>query len=123
MRSLAIPAEGRAHVLDMPAATAAAELIDGPLTVATCHHPQLDRTHVLFLGDFSAVDGSPLNRRAWALYGGSPLHGMVVLGADDREPLDPDVIAMVTDEAFPGPEMVETMDRWLAANRPWSDES
>jgi hypothetical protein len=101
----------------MPAAQAAAELIPGPLTVVTCHHPNLDRTYVLFLGDFSAVDGSPLNRRGWALYGGSPLYGMCVMGADDRDPIDPEVIDMVTDEAFPPPELTAAMDRWLAANQ------
>lgn len=116
-RSLAIPATGRAHTLDLCADEAAAELIPGALTVAKCHHPDLDRVYVLFLGDFSALDGSPLNRRAWALYGGSPIYGMCVLGADDREPIAEHVVDMVTSDDFPGPELIAAMDQWLEANR------
>lgn len=112
--TLVIHPTGPVETHDTPPGALAEQVIAGPPTVITCHHPALTgRTHVLFLGDFSALDGSPLNRRAWALYGGSPVHGTVVLAADDRQPLDPDVVALVTSDGFPDPDLCAVMDRWL----------
>jgi hypothetical protein len=96
-----------------PERTAAAFIGTEHLSVVTCHHPALAGTHVLYVDDFGLTLGRPLNRKAWALYGGSPIYGPAVLLRDDHDDLDPDILEALAAE-FPDPEISAQMDAWLA---------
>lgn len=89
---------------------------DGLTTVVRLRAPFLDSVHVGWLHDFGAVNGMPLNRKAWGLYGGSPCYGPMFVQRDDRGPLDPDLCLMVESSDFPAPSIITVMDAWLAGN-------
>lgn len=112
MKSIVIPPTGRIHALDTPGATVAHELL-GDTEVVTLRHPAMPpRSHVMWVGALSALDGSPLNRRAWALYGGSPIFGTAVVASDTGDDVEP-LFDLVIDDAFPGAEIDTTMTEWL----------
>lgn len=61
-------------------------------TVVACHCPMLpviagDVPWVMVVDDFGAQD-APLNRKAWTLYGRSPIYGTAFLGRDDDGPVN-----------------------------------
>lgn len=45
--------------------------------------------------DWGKVMGLPVNLKAWALYGRSPIYGPMLVASDHRRPLDPEFIAML----------------------------
>ena len=76
-----------------------------------------DPIHFLRIDDWGQTKALPLNRKAWALYGRSPIHGPAVFHRDEGEgPLDPRVVELVTDPEFPGEDISEIMNRWLTDN-------
>lgn len=116
-QSLSIPPEGPLMVSgEEPGALATNLLRTDALTVVTARALGRDRIYVMHLDDWGATKELPINRRAWALYGGSPLHGLVVLSADDRGPIDDWVIELVSGAEFPPPAVQAHMDAWLEAH-------
>ena len=49
-----------------------------------------------YVFDWGRVDGLPINRKAWALYGRSTIHGPMLIGLDNRAPLSPEFVQMVS---------------------------
>jgi len=116
-RSLSIPPEGPVMVSEEePDALARQLLRTDKLHVVTARALGRDWLHVMHIDDYGATKPLPINRRAWALYGGSPIHGLAVLSADDGGPIDDEVIEMVSSTAFPTPEVLAHMERWLEAH-------
>lgn len=79
----------------------------GHCTVVHCTCPLLPE-HRLWVGivdDFGAQD-QPLNRKAWALYGRSPIYGTMFLGRDDGGSITPALIAVLAEplEHWPVPD-------------------
>lgn len=88
-------------------------------TVVTLHHPLTGfgegRICVGWIHDFGAVIPLPVNRKAWILYGGSPIYGTMFVAADDRGPLDEEFVrVLLSDEDWIGPEFNAAMDDWLS---------
>lgn len=113
MRSLLIPTAGK--VADSPAepgTLARAALNTDQLDVVMARALGRDRVYVLHIDDWGKTKGLPINRRAWALYGGSPIYGTAVLSADDGGPIDEALIELISSD-FPPPEVHVTMDLWL----------
>lgn len=85
-------------------------------SVLTANHPTLD-THafVLVYDDIGLLREArqPLNRKAWALYGRSPVYGPVLFYRDDRADLETHVIEWVCSDRLLSPELVTAMDAWL----------
>lgn len=54
-----------------------------------------DETLVGWIFDWGRVEGMPINRKAWALYGRSPLFGPVVIACDSGRPIPDRVIDMI----------------------------
>lgn len=99
-------------------AQAARELIGDELDVVAVRHPYFDpRSHVLYVDDHGLSRGLAINFKAWALYGGSPIHGAALLGRDDRTPIHDEVIVLLTTDKFPPAELRQQLDRWLEENR------
>lgn len=67
-------------------------------SVLHCRAPFLDDgSHAVYVGiieDFSAQD-MPLNRKAWALYGGSPIYGPMFFGRDETGYVTGEIADMV----------------------------
>ena len=87
MRSIRIDPDGTVTPHDKPALDASHEMFDAT-SVVTCRAPVLapymDGDFVIFVGvidDFGAQD-QPLNEKAWACYGRSPIYGTMFLGID-----------------------------------------
>jgi len=96
---------------------AARQLIGDELDVVAVHHPYFEpRSHVLFVDDHGISRGLGINFKAWALYGGSPIHGAALMGRDDHAPINEEVIVLLTDDRFPPAELRAQMDAWLEAN-------
>jgi len=77
----------------------AAEVLPDHLTVVTLRAPLLEDfgTCVGFIDDFGALPGDrQLNARAWALYGGSPIFGTMVVARDDDQPLPDTLVTVLT---------------------------
>lgn len=123
--TLRIDPDGSTAVVDKPLMTAATDE-HRHTSVVVCAGPVVDGRplHVMFIDDFGAED-QPINRKAWALYGRSPIYGVALLGldgdagelADDlvellAKPLDewpmipPQALAALTGDEPPRPEMV-----------------
>jgi hypothetical protein len=108
-------------VTQQDARSVALNRIAGSLDVVTVSHPRIrvdeQPIHVMYVDDWGMTSGLPINRKAWALYGRSPIHGDALLKRDDEEgPLGQDVIALVLDPGFPGEAIDKLMDAWLEAN-------
>lgn len=71
---------------------------------------------VAYIDDWGRTKGLPLNRKAWALYGRSPVYGPVWVKDDHDAILSPKLIALIESADFPSDEVGELMDQWLAAN-------
>jgi hypothetical protein len=92
-------------------------LIGDELDVVAVRHPYFEpRSHVLFVDDHGISRGLGINFKAWALYGGSPIHGAALLGRDDHGPISEEVIELLTDDRFPPAQLRAQMDAWLEAN-------
>jgi hypothetical protein len=116
-RSVVIPPEGPIVPSDEdPSALARRVLETDSLDVVTARALGRERIHVLWIDDWGKVNELPLNRRAWALYGGSPIYGTAVLAADDDLPVAETAMEMLGRPDFPGPDLLATMDAWLRAN-------
>lgn len=67
--------------------------------------------------DWGIPMGLPVNRKAWALYGRSPIYGPMLLATDLREPL-PDgflsVVASPIEEWVPA-DVLDAMNSWMEA--------
>lgn len=90
MRSIRIEPDGTVYDLDDNAVLAAHDEFKHT-TVVTCSCPMLpvipgDVPWVMVVDDFGAQD-APLNRKAWALYGRSPIYGVAFVGRDDDGPV------------------------------------
>src|SRR5262245_55045839 len=97
--------------------TEARQLIGRDLDVVTVRHPYFEpRTHVLFIDDHGISRGLAINYKAWALYGGSPIHGAAILAHDDQMPLHEEVIVLLTSDECPPQPLREQMDQWLREN-------
>lgn len=117
-RCLSIPPEGACIEHDEPPADVARQLLDtDSLDVITARGIE-GETHVMHIDDWGRAKGLALNRRAWALYGGSPVYGTAVLSTDSGQPLERRTISAVTAPGFPGSSTNAAMDRWLAENEP-----
>lgn len=66
-------------------------------TVVSLSAPILPSSHVWVgvLDDFGAAD-QPLNRKAWALYGRSPIYGPMYVAADGGSELPAEVVAIIS---------------------------
>lgn len=94
VRALRIDPDGSVTRLDEFAWTAGQAEFDHT-TVVTCGAPFVGQSvHVLVLDDFGAAD-LPLNRKAWGLYGRSPIYGPVFVGRDDGDEVDEELAATV----------------------------
>lgn len=120
MRSIVIPVTGTCWMTpDKPDEIAKRELSTEMLTVVTARAIQEHRgLHVMYIDDWGAVQLGdrmplPINRRAWALYGGSPIHGLAVLTRDDRSDIDPSISVMLNSGTFPGAIIEARMDHFL----------
>lgn len=117
MRSLIIPVEGDCTTtIDEPNTAARVLLGTEMLQVVSARALGRERIYVLYIDDWGKTNERPINRRAWALYGGSPIYGLAVLAADDQAPIDPAIIELVTGADFPPPEVLALMDDWLEAH-------
>ena len=117
VRCLSIPPEGLIVVSDHDPANFARVVVNTEsLDVVVARALGRDRVHVMWVDDWGLTKDLPINRRAWALYGGSPIYGTAVLAADDQLPLDDWVVAMVADPEFPPPPIQRFMDKWLEAH-------
>jgi len=86
------------------------------IDIVTLPNPILG--HGVFVGaidDWGATYDPPLpvNRKAWALYGRSPIHGPMWLANDYNEPLDTMLIDMLTGDEWIGHDIDVAMDEWL----------
>jgi hypothetical protein len=65
-------------------------------TVVTCAAPFLptDEVWVGVIDDFGA-ESLPLNRKAWGLYGRSPIYGPMFLGTDSHHDVPAEVAAII----------------------------
>lgn len=116
MKCMLIPVDGVCVASpDDPAALARRTLDTEALDVVKVRGLQ-GAVHVLYVHDWGKVIELPINRRAWALYGGSPIYGPAVLARDDELDLTLDVTLLLAEEDFPGPEINAAMDDWLENN-------
>jgi hypothetical protein len=69
----------------------------------------------MHIDDWGATKRLPINRRAWALYGGSPIYGLAVLSCDVGFPIDDEILALVATD-FPPADVLRIMDAWLEAH-------
>lgn len=80
-----IDPDGSVHDIDgenlIAAARAAFETID----IVTCRAPFYDGFLVGAIDDWGRTKGMPLNRKAWAAYGRSPIYGPMFLAHDQDE--------------------------------------
>lgn len=116
-RSLWIPPDSALPVQRSdtdPAALARELLQTDSLDVCIARALGRERLHVLHVDDWGATKRLPVNRRAWALYGGSPIHGVAVLSADDGGAIESWVLELVEARDFPPPEINAHMDTFLA---------
>lgn len=79
---------------------AVAQPVFDSIDVVTCRAPIFQGSLVGVIDDWGRVNGLPLNRKAWACYGRSPIFGPMFLAHDQdddghREPLDPALIALL----------------------------
>lgn len=76
-----------------------------------------------YVDDFGYSNPSyEINRKAWALYGRSPVVGPMVVGADDGRDLDPGfVTALLAGDEWMEPEWIAAQERFLAAYPTWRD--
>lgn len=82
--------------------------------VVTLHHPMFVSLTIGYVDDWGATNGSPLNEKAWALYGGSPIYGPMWVADDNLGDLDPEVVALLLgDTDWVGPEIRRSMDAFL----------
>lgn len=91
--SLRIDPDGTVTHLDAPALEAAHAVFDHS-TVVLLHAPFLTGFHVGIVDDFGAAD-LPINRKAWALYGGSPIYGPMFVGSDATGHVDPTLAELI----------------------------
>lgn len=113
---LRIDPDGTVTVLDGDPMKMANDEFGGQTTVVTLHHPLVGR-HVTvgWIHDFGAVIPLDVNRKAWILYGGSPIHGTMFVADDNRAPLDDEFVQMLlSDEDWIGDDYNAAMDDWLA---------
>lgn len=91
----------------------AGEAFDGRNEVITCRNPWTRRTTVGVVHDTGRLDGLPLNEKAWALYGGSPIFGPMFYSLDlPYPPLPDEVVAMLlSDEDWIGDDIRAAMQR------------
>lgn len=82
--------------------------------VVSLHHPMFASTlHVGMVGAYSALDGSELNRKAWALYGGSPIYGPMLMFPDDGTSIAAEVATALLGNEWLTPDIEASMDAWL----------
>lgn len=62
------------------------------MDVFSCPNPG----YVGVVGEWSTVNQEPYNHLAWCCYGRGPLHGPAIITRDDRGPLDPVFVSMLT---------------------------
>lgn len=101
-------------VTDVPGsdalAVASAEF-EGMTDVVLLRHPQAEYRLVGIVHDWGTLS-LPLNRKAWWLYGGSPIYGPMYVADDDNAELDPEFVAMIQGDV--PAEMLARMDAFLA---------
>lgn len=80
--------------------------------IMAAHH-SLDIPWVGIIDDWGATKELPINRKAWALYGRSPIHGPMIVKNDLSMPIDPDFIAMIASpiEEWVDERVLVNMDR------------
>lgn len=94
--TLRIDIDGSVTAVEGTAADAAREEFNDLTTVVVCGAPMLPHgTWVLHLDDFGAQD-LPVNPKAWALYGRSPIFGPVYFSADGGGHIPPSLVKMLT---------------------------
>jgi hypothetical protein len=89
------------------------------IDVVTLRAPIIPEGHLLvgFIHDWGRTLGHALNRKAWALYGGSPIYGTMFVQSDEREPLDAEFCDFVVSDAILPEAMIVHMDAWLAGQQ------
>lgn len=95
---------------------------DGRTDVITLRSPEVDASWGVMVGvvhDTGLLDGLPLNRKAWALYGRSPIYGpmFVAFDQDDvggRDPLETWFIDKIMSDDYPTPPVQAAMTDWLS---------
>lgn len=93
-----------------------AKAFDGQTDVVTCRNPFVSEVSVGVVHDWGAVGGMPLNEKAWALYGRSPIFGPMFYSLDSPyAPLPDDLVAMLlSDEDWIDPRVRAEMVRIVA---------
>ncbi len=89
------------------------------IDIVTLRNPILGRgVFVGAIDDRGATHDPPLpvNRKAWALYGRSPIHGPMWLANDDNEPLDTMLIDMLTGDEWINDELDNAMNKYLTSH-------
>lgn len=83
---------------------------------------------IAVIDDWGATKGLPVNAKAWALYGRSPLVGPVFVGLDSnddgtRDDLPDEFIDLIASPEFPPSDLRERMAAWVVVhNRLPADE-
>lgn len=88
------------------------EAFDGMTSVVVLHHPMVADLLVGCVHDWGLVKGLPLNRRAWTLYGRSPIYGPMFVALDEGDELPEEFIEAFSSTALT-PEMNALMDAFL----------
>ena len=100
-----------------PLALEAAKAEFGPTTdVVSLQNPICGsgRVTVGVSHDFGIREGLALNRKAWVLYGGSPIYGPMFVGDDDHRELDAHFVeTLLGDTDWIGPRFNKIMDDFL----------
>lgn len=103
-RSLIIQPGGSCERRETPANETARLVIGNELEVVTVRYPVFAHwNYVMYIDDFGAIKELPLNVKAWALYGGSPIFGVAVLGEGDYTVLLDDYLQLIESDYFPDP--------------------
>lgn len=87
-------------------------------SVVTLVHPLMGSILVGYIDDYGLRNQRPLNEKAWALYGRSPIVGPMYVRTDDGSPLPDDFIEKISSPAFPNAIIRLAMRTWLDSNDP-----
>lgn len=117
-RSLVIPPEGLpTGSEEEPDVLARTLLQTASLDVVIARALGRERLYVMYIDDWGMTKELPINRRAWALYGASPIYGLAVLCADDQGLIEDELVELVSEPGFPPENIQRVMDKWLEAHR------
>lgn len=90
---------------------------EGDVEVVTLHEsvtvPDLLGPLVGWVHGTGLYQRHPVNRKGWALYGRSPIVGVIYVALDSRGPLPPVFVDLVSSDHFPPLAVLTAMRNWL----------